>query len=492
MQQYQQKLSIAFNEHNNNGDYNHIKALYKKLTEEYPEKADSYYCLGVLEAEQGNIKEAIKAMHNLVEKFPSIDKGYVYLAKLYLIEKDMKNALNYLKLALIYNHKDIECLEILHKVFPKESGFLKKYTLNINDNFISIKEYQKCKYKMIYPSETIERKPPKYLDELLTAKQRNLLNEAVEKYKISKCVESYVIEIPNGRVLINQGDQTYIITEEGQCIKEMLEPEGREINITNIPPEIEVANKMLVLSSSYGGNYYHWLTWTIPRLKMIEKAGYRLEDFDKIIINTVGFKFQRNLIKLLNIPHHKIIGTQPKGALLKAKTLVTATLPNYLQTQKFVTDSITERFLKSEYYSEDSPKLVYLSRNRGGSRRVLNEKELLNYLSQMGFITVYAEELDIEQQAKIFANADIIIAPHGAGLVNLSFSRPNIKVIEIFNEQLRDSVDTGFFRICSNMNIDHYIMFAESINGENLDMVVDLVKLEKTIEMVIKDWQNKS
>lgn|GEM_PF-5453758 len=488
MDNYGQKLLCAVDMHYKHKNYKQAHNLYEEIISKFPNRPDAYYFLGLLEFDLGNQKRAKELMHKLLE-FPSFDKAYFTLAQLYLLDRDPANSLKYLKLALIYNSSCKEYKALLHKAFPKHANFLKKHKLDKeNIKFISSKEYSKCVYQMIYPPEVIEREPPKYVDEILTEKQRTLLLSAFDKYKTSNCRESFVIEIPNGRAYVKQSEQTYILTEEGDCLEDMLEEDNRVPNFKDLPAEeIKVADKMLVLSSSYGGNFYHWMTWVIPRLNMIEKAGYKLEDFDKILINTVGFQFQNKLIKYLGIPSHKVIGTVPYGAVFKANTLVTASLPSFLRTPHFVTDSIRERFLRPEHYSESRPKIIYLSRNKGSTRKITNEQELTNYLKNMGFEIVYPEQMEIDEQVAAFANADIVLGQHGAGLTNLCFCKPLTKVIEIFNEDLKQYIDSGYFRICSNVKLDHYVMFGEPVPGPAIDMKVDIEKLEKTIELLLNN-----
>lgn len=74
----------------------------------------------------------------------------------------------------------------------------------------------------------------------------------------------------------------------------------------------------------------------------------------------------------------------------------------------------------------------YISRAHANSRRVLNEEKLLLDLQGLGFESIRCETLSVEATADLFANAAVVIAPHGAGLVNLFFSEPGTKVLEFF------------------------------------------------------------
>ena len=48
-----------------------------------------------------------------------------------------------------------------------------------------------------------------------------------------------------------------------------------------------------------------------------------------------------------------------------------------------------------------------------------NEKELIHFLKKKNFFSVKLSELSVEEQIKLFNDAQIVIGLHGAGLANL-------------------------------------------------------------------------
>lgn len=479
---YNEKLREAGHAEGVERNYIKAKSIYEELIAQYPDRFDAYYFMGVLEANLGSINDAIKFMKIALDYTP-LYEGYKKLSEFHIIAGDATNALKYLKLALIYNSNCEESKMRHAKISPNNPQVVRPTPTKIVGSYKRSADCPHCQYKQLYSEEVIKRKSPKIIKEFLTENQLIMLEKALALNETNHCKESFVIKVPEGRAYVKQSEQTYIITQDNKYLEDMLVEGAPLDNLENLPNEVRAADKMLVLSSAWGGNFYHWLTWTVPRLAMIEKAGYKLNDFDKIVVNYVGFKFQRELLQMLGIPLYKIIASLPYGAVLRAKTLVTASLPSHLHTPLNVTDSLREKFLKPKYIKETSPKRIYLSRNAGLSRIVLNEEELTNYLQKYGFVTVYAENLSFEEQVAIFANADIVVAPHGAGLLNLTYSKSGTKVVEIYNETLREFLDTGFFRICSNVGLDHYFMFGEPVDGLNKDMIIDLQKLAAYFEL---------
>ena len=75
---------------------------------------------------------------------------------------------------------------------------------------------------------------------------------------------------------------------------------------------------------------------------------------------------------------------------------------------------------------------VYLGRAHASRRRLLNERALMAALDAAGFTCVPDPAcLDFDQQCKALAEADVVVAPHGAALSLLWCCAPGTKVLEI-------------------------------------------------------------
>ena len=90
------------------------------------------------------------------------------------------------------------------------------------------------------------------------------------------------------------------------------------------------------------------------------------------------------------------------------------------------------RHFKGKYGIDESKiptRKIYVSRQGSLTRSVLNHDQLL--LALKGWETVSLETMSIAEQIKIFSQASHILAPHGAGLVNLIWCRTGTKVTEL-------------------------------------------------------------
>lgn len=74
---------------------------------------------------------------------------------------------------------------------------------------------------------------------------------------------------------------------------------------------------------------------------------------------------------------------------------------------------------------------LYLSRNDVPTRHVLNEDMLVSELSRFGFETLLLSRISIEELLIAFSDAEMVVAPMGSGTINVMFSPPGTKVIEI-------------------------------------------------------------
>lgn len=76
-------------------------------------------------------------------------------------------------------------------------------------------------------------------------------------------------------------------------------------------------------------------------------------------------------------------------------------------------------------------KRIYIDRRTAVRRRCTNESKLIERLEGLGFRPVALERLSFTEQAALFSAAEMVVAPHGAGLAHVMFAPPGVKVLEI-------------------------------------------------------------
>jgi capsular polysaccharide biosynthesis protein len=82
--------------------------------------------------------------------------------------------------------------------------------------------------------------------------------------------------------------------------------------------------------------------------------------------------------------------------------------------------------------SEPPSRMIYVSRRQARLRPIENESELERVMEDLGFEVCLMENMNLRQQWETFAQAKILVAPHGAALSNLLASQSGAVVVEIF------------------------------------------------------------
>lgn len=74
---------------------------------------------------------------------------------------------------------------------------------------------------------------------------------------------------------------------------------------------------------------------------------------------------------------------------------------------------------------------LYIDRRFSAARPLLNEAALIDALAPLGVQPVRLETLSLAAQARLFSDAALIVAPHGAGLTNLIYAPADCAVLEL-------------------------------------------------------------
>jgi capsular polysaccharide biosynthesis protein len=200
-------------------------------------------------------------------------------------------------------------------------------------------------------------------------------------------------------------------------------------------------------------------------------------------------------LAILGIPEEKILNCIDDIEFhLQADRLFVPSYPNAHGTvNPWVCNEVKMLFnaaaLKKDHHN--SPKRIYLSRERSLGRKMLNEFEVFSFLEkEYHFIKVFSEDFSISEKAVMFSQADIIVAPHGGGLTNIVFCSDGCKVVDIFPP---GDFDTFFWSISNSNNLKYYYLFGEGkmptnenqFTKRNIDIKVDLNRLKETMQLVV-------
>lgn len=305
----------------------------------------------------------------------------------------------------------------------------------------------------------------------------------------------YVFTIPEGRCCYTTNPT--VITQDNFVLSDasyeygLLSPEFLSILSRPILQTPEFIDGTVAVLASHGSqNYYHWMIDVIPKLGLIEQANIKPDYF---YFFSTGKSFEKETLSILGIDETKIINAK-KNKHIQAKTLIVPSMLSLPETQLFTNIASplwSFEFLRKKFLNEEvsyQSLRIYVTREKACWRKVVNDVEVSNFLAGFGFIRVKLEEMSVVDQAKLFASAEIIIAPHGAGLTNLVFCSPGTKVIELmpFSGPECNECAPYFWCMSQQLQLFHQFLICENENLSDPEiqrkhLFVDICKLHQII-----------
>jgi capsular polysaccharide biosynthesis protein len=338
-------------------------------------------------------------------------------------------------------------------------------------------------YQEIYPATTLKRTLPKTLGQVIHWK-------FVERQYVT-FPPAFVAAIEDGRVW---GDEGTVITSDGSLLADLVVAYHRRPCEHPIftqhrlpPPTIVQGTAVLLASRGSRYTYSHWLLDVLPRLLLFRSSLFSHQHIDYYIVSSSQFTFQRDTLHQFGIPLNQVIAVD-RTPHLKASTL---TIPSrtypYSDIQYWTHEMLKQTFVSR--WTPQTPERIFISRKATRHRHLLNEDEVMAFLERAGFIRVNLETMTVPEQANLFAEAKIIIAPHGSGLANLVFCSEGTKVIEFFSPR---AINPCFWGLGDIAGVEYYYLLARGTHPPEgtdpflilEDMSVDVDELAALMTLV--------
>ena len=157
--------------------------------------------------------------------------------------------------------------------------------------------------------------------------------------------------------------------------------------------------------------------------------------------------WQRALIARLEVPEGLIREIRPKPVFLEHA--ITSNRFTGLNSQNAHPQS-REAFarilanVRKHAPAMSTPRRVLICRSPSNSRNVTNRAAMIEALKALGFIAIQPDKLGFDEQALLFAQAEIIVCEFGAALSNAYFCPPHTKIVEIIAEGQHDPWSSHF------------------------------------------------
>jgi capsular polysaccharide biosynthesis protein len=231
-------------------------------------------------------------------------------------------------------------------------------------------------------------------------------------------------------------------------------------------PFTRMSKEVFALGVSQHLNYYHWMIESIPRLDWLSAQNNL-----PVLLANPRRKYHTQSIEYLHPPSlEPICISQP-------------TMFDQLVFVEFLAKSnVRLSPLIRDFYRAHSPnsgprrRRLLVSRADAGIRRIVNEPDLMQALSWLDFELVQLTPMSVEEQAMLFAEAEIVVGPHGAGFANLCFCQKGTRVLEFVPSSFHEGI-TSFAALSDMFELDYTMCVCQATHpqlGANTNLTVDV------------------
>lgn len=310
----------------------------------------------------------------------------------------------------------------------------------------------------------------------------------------------FVVTLEHGRIYCSDLSNIAVISKDNYLLDEVSFQWGNDEIISAqyntifslkgfVKPTVYKGRVFSLLSGGAAKHYYyHWLFETLPKLFLLRQSGH-LNDVDYFIVPSTALKFQQEYLRHFGITQDKIINEEKVHHIQAELLMVTSHIKYKDHHSKWVCEFLYQSFFKSQSVGTPTRK-IYISRGDAArNRRVHNEEQLIEMLRGYGFESYYLSSLTIDEQAKLFNSASVIVAPHGGGLSNLVYCQPGTKVLEFFPDQYVRHI---FYDVANKAGLEYqYLIFQSdgtadnSVEGQTVGIKVDIDVIRRKVQTLL-------
>ena len=308
---------------------------------------------------------------------------------------------------------------------------------------------------------------PDFLYQMLFA---NLFS--VKRYPV---YETFTCEVPDVFIGVPDGP---VLTSQFEALIQSSRMNWQKVLMDHVPaPGSQLKGQYVSLLGWSGRDYGHWLIDILTRIALL-KEGY--SDLLFLVAEPLqGYMWQS--LDLLGITRDQVVPVTAGWYRLES-LLACHAAQRYTVPKREHLLELTSRLIRGAWGSETLPapwRSVYVSRNKS-RRKITNEQDILPVLREYGFEPVYAEDLSLKDQIRLFNETRVVLGPHGAGMNNDIFCQPGAVVVELYNPV---RYNWCVREVANIMGHEHWFMFGNNVNND-YDMTVNSNKLEKLLAYV--------
>ena len=217
-------------------------------------------------------------------------------------------------------------------------------------------------------------------------------------------------------------------------------------------------------------NYFHWTVECIPRLFWLKRYTEQTGIQPTILLPAHAATWMLESLSVLGFCKNDY--EQVDTSTISVDNLLVTSYPRaYPEYQSW----LRGRALGSISPNGSSPR-IYISRKNATKRQISNEEQVVEALESRGVQSYQLEELSVREQVQLFAEAELVIGPHGAGFANTIYSEDPV-IIELFGSKRLNT----YHQLSALLDYEYSAIQCEA-NGS--DLVVDIDELLTVVDDV--------
>jgi len=237
--------------------------------------------------------------------------------------------------------------------------------------------------------------------------------------------------------------------------------------------------------------YYHWVLEWLPKVRALERYRKATGRDPTVLISSEVPSWMRETLLLVGlnpdncVPYDesitvdRLVIPSHRNRVLSAPWMAFPDDFNPSLTDcRWIRERInrnlpTNATLPEPAAVHDHSPRVYVSRRKAEHQRVLNEKSVIDTLKPLGFEPYILEDYSIVEQVMLFRESEVVVAPHGSGLVNLVYAESRPHVIELFKQ---GDIRAFYYILARQLGLPYDCIVGENI-GKNMRIDPHMVRV---------------
>ena len=238
----------------------------------------------------------------------------------------------------------------------------------------------------------------------------------------------------------------------------------------------------VLLHNCWNTGYFHWVMETLTRLEGVEVYKENTGRKPKLIVGPQLLPYQSETLSLLGYEAEDLIHWD--SAYGHVDKLVVPSMRREINPGTaspvaidWLRETLREAAL-ADVSTDDFSRCIYISRADAETRRVTNRDEVMDILSEYDFKEYQLTELPVKDVIALFAQAECIVAPHGAGLSDIIYT-DDAAIVELHRNSDKSR---AYYMLSQQLDAWYGYLTCEA---KGLDLYVNTDKLKRIVEAAL-------